>query len=700
MSVLAPYLFQQFLNQTGTAPAVGGKLFSYVAGTSTKQATYTDSSGSIQNTNPMILDSTGSVPYLWLDPALVYKFVLAPANDTDPPASPYRSEDNVYPFFNASTPSTIIGSILYPLTTAEIGVGFNLSNTNLAYPYENAARYKADPTGGVDATTILNAALTLGSLYLPKGTYKLSASLTPISGSTLYGDGSTTVLQFALGSVTNISLVSVSYVTVRDLKVSVAGTGAGGLEPAIVYMYNATHCTVERVEGSGSWFAGIWLDGASHYNRIVGNSFHDFNEPNGAFGDITIQALHGGGTVAPSYNVIDGNQCFGGGGWGVAVYDPYAAALNGFPVKNVVTNNRIGPHITYGIMMYMPGSSAGPADTWNTFSNNYIEGISGTNPTNNASGTGIYLVGNGIGAAVISGNTIVNCCTGTVTRSLAPAGIGISNVGTGITPPTVVGNIVTNMTQGDGILVTSSVGGATVIGNSVNMPSTNNGTGPGGGSLQGAAFRAEASSDVTFSDNQARCYGTSAGIYVYANGVNANHITIDSCNIQTAGAGNALQAAQNGGFNVNYLSVSNSYFVASNGTPDAVTLNAIIVGTFANNRVNATTSRALFVNGCTQMRFSGGEYQTTGTVAIGTSGACTSSFIDKTVWFGGVSSLVSNAGTGLNIEWRVTSNTVPTTGTWAIGDIAFPAAVAIGSPKSWHTTTAGTPGTQTSSGNL
>ena len=55
-------------------PLSGGMLYTYVAGTSTPKATYTDSTGVTPNANPVILDSAGRAD-VWL--ALgAYKFVL------------------------------------------------------------------------------------------------------------------------------------------------------------------------------------------------------------------------------------------------------------------------------------------------------------------------------------------------------------------------------------------------------------------------------------------------------------------------------------------------------------------------------------------------------------------------------------------------------------------------------------------------
>ena len=59
-------------------PLSGGELYTYVAGSSTPQSTYADPGGASPNTNPVILDSTGSAK-IFLAPQN-YKFVLQDAN--------------------------------------------------------------------------------------------------------------------------------------------------------------------------------------------------------------------------------------------------------------------------------------------------------------------------------------------------------------------------------------------------------------------------------------------------------------------------------------------------------------------------------------------------------------------------------------------------------------------------------------------
>jgi hypothetical protein len=68
----------QFFANDGT-PLVGGKLYTYAAGTTTPLATYVSYAGTTANTNPVILDSRGEAD-VWLDSAL-YKLALYDADN-------------------------------------------------------------------------------------------------------------------------------------------------------------------------------------------------------------------------------------------------------------------------------------------------------------------------------------------------------------------------------------------------------------------------------------------------------------------------------------------------------------------------------------------------------------------------------------------------------------------------------------------
>ena len=71
----------QFFDNNGN-PLVGGKLFTYAAGTTTPQTTFTTSTGSTPNSNPIILNGGGRVPSeIWLTDGFAYKFVLYSSTD-------------------------------------------------------------------------------------------------------------------------------------------------------------------------------------------------------------------------------------------------------------------------------------------------------------------------------------------------------------------------------------------------------------------------------------------------------------------------------------------------------------------------------------------------------------------------------------------------------------------------------------------
>lgn len=72
----------QFFDNNGVILS-GGKIYTYAAGTTTPQATYTSASGTTPHANPIILDSAGRVPggEIWLTDGLVYKFVIETATN-------------------------------------------------------------------------------------------------------------------------------------------------------------------------------------------------------------------------------------------------------------------------------------------------------------------------------------------------------------------------------------------------------------------------------------------------------------------------------------------------------------------------------------------------------------------------------------------------------------------------------------------
>lgn len=78
MASISPTPKQQFFN--GAETLSGGKLYTYLSGTTTPYPTYTTAAGDVEHTNPIILDSRGEAS-IYLDQAVQYRYDLYDAND-------------------------------------------------------------------------------------------------------------------------------------------------------------------------------------------------------------------------------------------------------------------------------------------------------------------------------------------------------------------------------------------------------------------------------------------------------------------------------------------------------------------------------------------------------------------------------------------------------------------------------------------
>ena len=79
MAALTPTPKQQIYGSDGN-PLVGGKIYTYAAGTTTPLATYTDAGAGTANTNPIILNSLGQAN-IWLATSSSYKFSVYTSAD-------------------------------------------------------------------------------------------------------------------------------------------------------------------------------------------------------------------------------------------------------------------------------------------------------------------------------------------------------------------------------------------------------------------------------------------------------------------------------------------------------------------------------------------------------------------------------------------------------------------------------------------
>jgi hypothetical protein len=142
----------QFFNNDGL-PLNAGKIFTYQAGSTTPLTTYTDSSGLIANTNPIILGTDGRPPStIWLTQGFFYKFVLKTSADVT-----IQTYDNIYGIINATPPSATPipsgGIFLWSGSIGSIPAGYVLCNGSNGTPdLRNRFVVGAGSTYAVDAT--------------------------------------------------------------------------------------------------------------------------------------------------------------------------------------------------------------------------------------------------------------------------------------------------------------------------------------------------------------------------------------------------------------------------------------------------------------------------------------------------------------------------------------------------------------------
>ena len=172
----------QFFDDNGN-PLSGGLLYTYEAGTTTPQATYTDSNGNVANSNPIVLDAAGRVPYqVWLTDGASYKFILKTSlgvtvwTEDDIPAG-VSSADVSFLQAGAGAVTRTVQSKLRDVVSAK--------------------DFGAVGNGVTDDTAAIQAALNTGAsaVFLPQGTYKITSKITV--GTTVYGTGPQTFISLA-----------------------------------------------------------------------------------------------------------------------------------------------------------------------------------------------------------------------------------------------------------------------------------------------------------------------------------------------------------------------------------------------------------------------------------------------------------------------------------------------------------------------
>jgi hypothetical protein len=575
-------------------------------------------------------------------------------------------------------------NLQYDITAAESAAG--VTPVNYAFLPGDVRRYGANTTPGTTNMTVaINNALAANTrVYLQAGVYFCSAALNLLSGQTLYGDGAASVLQFSNATISNIVGTGITNTTVRDLKINVTGTGSSASTGGVLFSA-CTYCKVERVEFVGMNWAGVWIK-ASQNCIVRGCHFHGFTSTNQDAADVCIYNSTGDAASA-SYNIVESNEMFGGCDYGLLCQ---AASGTLIPSNNIVRGNRVGQHAAYGLVFY---NNAPTHDGFNTAEGNYIENIQG-NPGHGpgtASGAGIYCAS--MGGMTIIGNTIRNCCVQSAQDTLTPAAIGLNN-DTLQAPFTVSGNTIIDMPRYYAIKIIGGAHGGAISGNSIRI-TTPNATYP---CYAIYLFNSSTApiANLTVSGNDiyiANSVAGTVGIYVHAVGANITNLALNGNTILGTSSG-AILVDQSGGVTTNYLSVGNNTFSGGGTAAVGLNLQSVVQGTVSGNSFNVSTTVALSITACTQLRLAANTFITSGTLAVSTASTCTGSYFDKSNF---ANTGLQNAATGMICEQL--ANATPGNNS-AVGDRIEQSVPVVGSPKGWRCTVAGNPGTWVSEGNL
>ena len=221
---------QQFFTNAGV-PLAGGKIFTYGAGGSTPQATYTTSAGNIAHSNPIVLDAAGRVPgggEIWLTEGLAYKFVLQTSANVTVQTLDNISGGNdptaIYATLAASSGSSLIGFI-------QAGVGATARTAQSKMRETVSVKdFGAVGDGVINDTAAFSAAIASGAkqIIVPSGTYALGSyiDVNGVNDLSIIGEGSPVLFEPSgktTSSAFNVSFfrfTSCSNITISGLKIN------------------------------------------------------------------------------------------------------------------------------------------------------------------------------------------------------------------------------------------------------------------------------------------------------------------------------------------------------------------------------------------------------------------------------------------------------------------------------------------------
>jgi hypothetical protein len=348
-----PAYVPQFRNVDNIGNALyNGLLYTYVAGTTTPQATYTDSTQTTQNTNPVVLNARGEAS-IWLNPLLTYKFVLQ-----DQFGNTIWTQDQIPGGFVPGSQfiASVLAALLEPYTSAPIlnslaqtaaELAAGVTPVNYAYAPGDIRRYGALTSAGDNSTAILAAiaqaqqstgTVTGASIYVPTGTWKHASALVVSSGPVrIYGDG---IAASILQKTANVVSIAVNGSNLTLENIQILGTSGSDTNDGI--QVNTTgHARLSQVASNHHGGHGI--------NVLQANICY--------FGDITTAfnagdgfRLTGSGGIQANANTILNVNSISNTGWGMNLVTANANMGTGLTLQSN-TSGGINIQTCFGNML-------------------------------------------------------------------------------------------------------------------------------------------------------------------------------------------------------------------------------------------------------------------------------------------------------------------------------------------------------------
>ena len=148
----------QFFDSNGV-PLNGGLINTYQAGSMTaQQATYTDATGTVANSNPIVLDSTGRInTEIWLLEGASYQLILTQSDGT----TVLATCDNIQGVLNSSQASGL------PNQSGQAGNYLTTDGTNASWAAVNSLPSQAGNAGDILSTNGTSASWIAPPISLP-----------------------------------------------------------------------------------------------------------------------------------------------------------------------------------------------------------------------------------------------------------------------------------------------------------------------------------------------------------------------------------------------------------------------------------------------------------------------------------------------------------------------------------------------------